>query len=70
MTRTLVEHAAAELDRLAPPGATVLLAVSGGPDSLAMLHLMVRGAAQHRRALVVGHVDHGIHPSSSTTAMA
>lgn len=64
---TLVERAAHQLDRLAPD-ATVLLAVSGGPDSLAMLDLLVRGAPLHGRTLVVGHVDHGIAPESGHVA--
>jgi tRNA(Ile)-lysidine synthase len=64
----LVERVAERLDRLAPPDAPVVLAVSGGPDSLAMLDLLARGAALHRRTLVVGHVDHGIDPSSATVA--
>jgi tRNA(Ile)-lysidine synthase len=64
----LVERVAAQFDRLAPPNAAVLLAVSGGADSLAMLDLLVRGAALHGRPLVVGHVDHGIHPDSAAVA--
>jgi tRNA(Ile)-lysidine synthase len=65
---SLVERAAQQLDRLAPPRTTVLLAVSGGPDSLAMLDLLARGAALHRRELVVAHVDHGIDARSSEVA--
>ena len=65
---TLVERLAVRLDRLAPPDATVLLAVSGGPDSLAMLDLLVRGSSIHGRRLVVGHVDHGIHAESGEVA--
>jgi tRNA(Ile)-lysidine synthase len=50
-----------------PPG-RVLVAVSGGPDSLGLLHLLhaVRGAAQ--LDLAVGHVDHGIHDRSADWA--
>ena len=64
----LVERAARQLDRLAPPDAIVLLAVSGGPDSVAMLDLLSRSASNHRRRLAVGHVDHGINPDSSKVA--
>ena len=46
----------------------VLVAVSGGPDSLALLHLM-HAARQHQRLdLVVAHADHGIHPDSRVVA--
>lgn len=45
-----------------------LVAVSGGPDSLALLHLLVRHRASHQLRLVVGHVDHGIHPDSAAVA--
>ncbi len=51
--------------RLAPGPA--LVAVSGGPDSMALLHLLAREPA-HRFALEVGHVDHGIHPASGDVA--
>ncbi|MBA2292932.1 MAG: tRNA lysidine(34) synthetase TilS [Gemmatimonadales bacterium] len=50
--------------RLTPGDATCLVAVSGGNDSIALLDLLHRGAAVHGRSLVVGHVDHGIDPSS------
>jgi tRNA(Ile)-lysidine synthase len=45
-----------------------LVAVSGGPDSMALLELLVRSADVHGLELVVGHVDHGIHPDSAAAA--
>ncbi|HUF36876.1 MAG TPA: tRNA lysidine(34) synthetase TilS [Gemmatimonadales bacterium] len=45
-----------------------LVAVSGGPDSLALLDLLARSPAEHRQMLVVAHVDHGIHPDSAAVA--
>jgi tRNA(Ile)-lysidine synthase len=45
-----------------------LVAVSGGPDSMALLELMVRSADVLRLELVVAHVDHGIHPASAAVA--
>lgn len=60
----------AELDRLVPPGVPVLVAVSGGADSLALLGLLHTGGAHDRRRLAVGHVDHGIHRESATVARA
>lgn len=41
---------------------TGLVAVSGGADSLALLHLLVEHQNTHPLRLVVAHVDHGIIP--------
>jgi len=48
----------------------LLVAVSGGPDSLALLHLLHETRHLHRLELVVAHVDHGIHPDSGAVAAA
>ena len=50
-----------------PPGPAVL-AVSGGPDSVALLDLMAQSRSDHALDLVVAHADHGIHPSSGRVA--
>jgi tRNA(Ile)-lysidine synthase len=50
-----------------PPG-RALVAVSGGPDSVALLDLLLRSSDLHRLELVVAHVDHGIHPESPRIA--
>ncbi len=50
-----------------PPGPAVV-AVSGGPDSVALLDLLVQSRDSHGLDLVVAHVDHGIHPDSSLVA--
>ncbi len=47
-----------------------LVAVSGGPDSLSLLHLLAATVGEHHLELVVGHVDHGIHPESESVAAA
>jgi tRNA(Ile)-lysidine synthase len=44
---------------LMPPAATVLLAVSGGADSMALLHGAAETAKATRWHLAVGHVHHG-----------
>lgn len=49
------------------PG-TALVAVSGGPDSLALLDLLAGAATERRLRLVVAHVDHGIEPGSAAVA--
>lgn len=49
------------------PGLAVL-AVSGGPDSVALLDLMTRLAPELGLELVVAHVDHGIAEDSADVA--
>jgi tRNA(Ile)-lysidine synthase len=60
-----VERFRRELDALVPPGAIIGLAVSGGPDSLALLLL----ASQARPLLVeAATVDHALRPDSRAEA--
>lgn len=61
----LVSRFAAELDRIAPPGARLGLAVSGGPDSLALLLL---AAAARPGAVEAATVDHRLRPESAAEA--
>jgi len=42
------------------PGELLILGVSGGPDSLCMLHVFRRLAPDYDLRLHVGHLDHGI----------
>lgn len=65
---TLVAEVADRLVALTEEGECCLLAVSGGPDSLALLDLLHRGASLHHRRLVVGHVDHGVAAESAAVA--
>jgi len=44
---------------LMPPGAGILMAVSGGADSLALLHGAAEVAAPYGWSLSVAHVEHG-----------
>jgi tRNA(Ile)-lysidine synthase len=50
-----------------PPGRAVV-AVSGGPDSVALVDLLHRTLDLHQLDLVVAHFDHGIHPASARVA--
>ena len=45
-----------------------LLAVSGGPDSMALLAAMAEVAPRRNVSLLVVHADHGINPASGTVA--
>jgi tRNA(Ile)-lysidine synthase len=58
-------RALAQLGSASGPG---LVAVSGGVDSLALLHLLVETAGHHSFRPVVAHVDHGIDPDSALVA--
>ena len=51
------------------PGPAIV-AVSGGPDSAALLELLARAPAARGLALHVAHADHGIHPDSAAVAEA
>ncbi len=51
--------------RLQLEGGSLLLAVSGGADSMALLHSMSRVAQRLTLQLEVGTVDHGLRPEST-----
>lgn len=50
---------------LLAPGDSAVVAVSGGPDSMALLHLLSRLAAGMRLKLTVAHVNHGFRGEES-----
>lgn len=55
------------LPELIPPGARILVAVSGGPDSMALAHVLRRYAQEEKEqeiSLVISHVHHGVRPES------
>jgi tRNA(Ile)-lysidine synthase len=49
-------------------GQTVLVAVSGGPDSLTLLDVLADLAAELNLRLAVAHLDHGLRPDSADDA--
>jgi tRNA(Ile)-lysidine synthase len=55
-------------DRLVAPGDCVLVAVSGGADSVALLQVLTRLAPEHDLSLAVCHVDHGLQAESARDA--
>src|SRR5437762_3351494 len=69
---SLLERLRAHLDRarLFPAPGRAVLAVSGGPDSVALLDLMHSVAPERELALVVAHADHGIRTDSRTVGQA
>lgn len=67
---TLVERFARHLEDarlLARPGRAVV-AVSGGPDSVALLDLLSSVASRRGIELIVAHADHGIQTESGSVA--
>jgi tRNA(Ile)-lysidine synthase len=66
----LLNEFQSQLDMLQLPPGRALVAVSGGPDSVALLDLLNRTRDRHRLELVVAHFDHGIHPDSRRVAEA
>jgi tRNA(Ile)-lysidine synthase len=46
----------------------LVVAVSGGPDSLALLHVLVNGGLYPSENLTVAHLDHGLRPESAGEA--
>jgi len=64
----LLELFRSQMAALALPPGRAIVAVSGGPDSVALLDLLVRSRDAHGLELVVAHLDHGIHPDSAGVA--
>lgn len=54
--------------RLTPKGLSILVAVSGGPDSLCLLDALTRQAARRGWRLGVACLDHGLRPESRAEA--
>jgi tRNA(Ile)-lysidine synthetase-like protein len=65
---SLVDEFRRHLGRLPLPTGRAVVAVSGGPDSIALLDLLLRATDVHHLELVVAHADHGIAPESATVA--
>jgi len=62
VNRTIAAH------RLLSPGARVVVAVSGGADSVALLHALVALRPAWRLSLFIAHLDHALRPDSSDDA--
>jgi len=68
ISASLPDRFARALAALRPGRTRVLVAVSGGLDSVALLDLLVATRERHGLELTVAHVDHGIHPESALVA--
>ena len=67
LSNNLRAHSLLAADENAPtslPSATVVAAVSGGADSMALLHGLAEISAPAGIALHVAHFDHGLQPNS------
>jgi tRNA(Ile)-lysidine synthase len=65
---TLIQQFRSHWASLGLPAGRALVAVSGGPDSVALMDLLVRSRDAHGSELIVAHVDHGIHADSGRVA--
>jgi tRNA(Ile)-lysidine synthase len=64
VARTLRRHA------MVIPGDKVLVGVSGGPDSMALAHLLDSLAPDFELRLGLAHLDHGLRPESAEAEAA
>ncbi|HWC13021.1 MAG TPA: tRNA lysidine(34) synthetase TilS [Actinomycetota bacterium] len=66
----LVENARASISRysMLADGDKIVVGVSGGPDSTALLDVLVRVASTTAYEVVVAHVDHGLSERSEAVA--
>lgn len=60
----LQAHVRAETEAAGLIGRRVLVAVSGGPDSVALFHILASLAGEERLGLHLCHVDHGWRPEA------
>lgn len=67
-SRPLEEVAGDFLHRAYDPSRPVLLALSGGPDSLALLHLLIDYRKKNPFSFGIAHIDHGWRPESGEEA--
>lgn len=59
MVQTIEHHA------MMSPGERILAGVSGGPDSVALIHMLETLAPANRLQLAVAHLNHGIRPGTA-----
>ncbi len=62
---TLLTIARRALQRTVAPNDTIVAAVSGGPDSMAMLHVLATLAHELSFVVIAHGVDHGLRPAAA-----
>lgn len=67
---TIRDQAKRTIDRfqMLSPGDTVLVGVSGGPDSMALLYLLMDIKDEYRITLKIAHLDHGFRREAAEEA--
>ena len=60
----LAAHVAAHLKAIVQPGTRIVVALSGGIDSVVLLDVLSRVAPRLRCALTAIHVNHGLSPNA------
>ena len=56
-------------NQLFTDGDRVVVAVSGGVDSVVLLHILINLAPRYRLSLVVAHLEHGLRATSVRDAV-
>src|ERR1019366_6672623 len=64
----LVAHVAAQLRESLFPGAHLVLGLSGGMDSVSLLHILAELSVPLRFSLRAVHINHGISPNAADWA--
>jgi tRNA(Ile)-lysidine synthase len=66
-TDTLLQriYTAIQKDQLIAPGDTLIIGLSGGPDSIFLLHVLASLKDDLNLKLIAAHLDHGWRPDSS-----
>ena len=62
---SLIDTVDASAKELIPEGSGILVAVSGGVDSMVLLHVLHQLATKHRWRLVVAHFNHKLRGRAS-----
>ncbi len=64
MPADLLNHLSARLNSVIPEGSSICVGLSGGMDSVVLLHLLSQLASRHGWRLSALHVHHGISPNA------
>lgn len=68
MPADLLNHLSARLNSVIPEGSSICVGLSGGMDSVVLLHLLSQLASRHGWRLSALHVHHGISPNADDWA--